>query len=213
MNVCLILSSGKGVRVGADVPKQYLKIKGKEVIAYVIEAAQKAQYIDEIVVVANIKYVDYIKQKYVVNAVEGGAERNQSLKIGLDYIKNNFNCDKLIIADAVRPFVTASLLDTYIKLLDSNDAVITTHAITDSLGCMDAHKVDRSRYYLISSPEAFNFPLLFNHFDSESYLTEVSQQLPYNSTIYKYTDFTNNFKITYKHDLIIAEAIFNQLEE
>ena len=135
--------------------------------------------------------------------------RNYSLVNALQYINDNYDCDKVIVCDAVRPMITGELMDKYFAFLDDNAAVVTAQAITDSLGCYDIQKVYRDRYYLMQSPEGFDFKLLYDNFDPESKLTEVTQQLPENSKIKLYFDFNNNFKLTYPADLKYLEALIN----
>ena len=53
MNVAVVLASGKGTRVGADIPKQFIKVAGKPVFAYTLEAFLKHPQIDRIVLVVN----------------------------------------------------------------------------------------------------------------------------------------------------------------
>ncbi len=212
MNVAMILSGGVGKRLGGNVPKQYLAIKGKMVIEYVVDAIKASKTIDKILVVAHEPYASMISHKLGVDVCLGGSERNITLKKGLDYVKTNYNCDNIMIFDAVRPLVTAELADEYMDRLSSFDMVLTAQKITDSLGCYDAHEIDRERYYLLQSPEAYRFENLYEYFDENSKLTEVAQQLPERLTKYLNFDFADNIKITYKYDLVLAEQLLGLYE-
>ena len=208
MNISLILSGGSGNRFGGDLPKQYHSICGKPVIAYSIEAMKSSMSTDITIIVSGEKYIDELEQCYNTKVISGGNTRNESLKIGLNYIRKNFpDCKKVLINEAARPFVTAKIIDDYFTLLDKYDAVITTQHITDSLGRNGEHQTNRSEYYLIQAPEAFRFPLLQQHFRADSPLTATSQQLPFECSVYKNFEFRNNFKITYAEDLAIAEQL------
>ena len=135
--------------------------------------------------------------RYAFDRAPAGAVRNETLRHGLDAL-NALGCARVVILDAVRPLVTPELLDEYLRLIGEGwDAVSTVQPITDSLGCLDAHEVDRSRYYLMQSPEAYNFPLLYAHFRPDSPLTEVAHQLPADSRLYLYRHFPENPKLTY----------------
>lgn len=213
MKIVSILASGVGSRFGSDIPKQFHRINGKMVIEYVVEAISKSTA-DKIVIATNVQankiYFDELSEKYDIDLIEGGATRNQSLKNVIDYIDSTYDCKKLIVCDAVRPMITAKLLDLYFEALDENAAAVTAQKITDSLGCYDFQKVDRERYYLMQSPEGFDFKLLAKHFDENSHLTEVTQQLPENSKIYLHFDFVNNIKLTYPADIKYLEFLLNQ---
>ncbi len=211
MNIVAILANGVGARFGSNIPKQFHKVRGKTVIQYVIESILESKSVDKLVIATNVKansvYLADICAENSIDLIEGGETRNRTLKNVINYIDNKYSCKKLIVCDAVRPMITGELIDNYFSLLENNAAVVTAQKITDSLGCYDFQKVDRERYYLMQSPEGFDFPLLRDSFDSESPLTEVTQQLPENSSIHLYFDFNNNFKLTYPADLKYLEAL------
>jgi 2-C-methyl-D-erythritol 4-phosphate cytidylyltransferase len=212
MNTALILSGGTGSRLGSELPKQYLTLAGKEVIAYTIETFQSSSRIDSTVIVAESEYLTGLSNKYGVAATLGGASRNESLRNGLEYIKANCpTCEKIFINEAARPFITADTVNEYLGLLDEYDAVITAQHITDSLGKEGEAVTDRSLYYLIQAPEAFRFNLLYDSFKANSPITATVQQLPPQSKVYKYFGFRGNIKITYPEDLILAEQLMRRL--
>ena len=216
MNIVTVLASGVGSRFGSNVPKQFHKINGKMVIEYVVESILEAKSVDKILIVTNLDAnKSYLTQLSTIPQVEftnGGDTRNYSIVNALNYIHNNFDCEKMIICDAVRPMITGELIDRYFDLLDGCAAVVTAQAITDSLGCYDILQIHRERYYLMQSPEGFDFKLLYDSFDPDSTLTEVTQQLPEDSKIELYFDFNNNFKLTYPADLKYLEALINARE-
>lgn len=199
MNAALILSGGSGQRFKSSLPKQYHKILGKMVIEYVIEEALAAEKIDCVMIAgAPCASLSKIEKKYPqVKLAPGGKKRNETILNGLQML-SALSCDRVIILDAVRPLVTSELMNTYISLLENGqEAVSTVQPITDSLGCLDMHEVDRSRYYLMQSPEAYDFQLLYRHFDPDSPLTEVAHQLPKGLKLTLYRDFPENPKLTY----------------
>ena len=209
MNAALILSGGAGRRFGSALPKQYHKIGGRTVIEYVLGAAANARLVDRVMVAgADCPQLRALAGRYAFDRAPAGAVRNETLRHGLDAL-NALGCARVVILDAVRPLVTPELLDEYLRLIGEGwDAVSTVQPITDSLGCLDAHEVDRSRYYLMQSPEAYNFPLLYAHFRPDSPLTEVAHQLPADSRLYLYRDFPENPKLTYPWEKAqIAQAL------
>ena len=216
MNIVAILANGVGARFGSNIPKQFHRINGKMVIEYVVDSILDSKPVDRIVIVTNLEenksYLTNLAFNSRIDFVDGGKTRNFSLYNALNYIHNNYDCKKLIVCDAVRPMITGELLDKYFSYLDDNSAVVTAQKITDSLGCYDIPQVYRDRYYLMQSPEGFDFELLYNNFDPESKLTEVTQQLPEGSKIELYFDFNNNYKLTYPADLKYLEALINARE-
>jgi 2-C-methyl-D-erythritol 4-phosphate cytidylyltransferase len=213
MNVAIILSGGSSNRFGGDLPKQYHKICGKQVLAYSVEMLKSAKSVDRIIITAAGDYIDELKRVYNTDVITGGKTRNESLRKTLDYISENIKtCKKLFINEAARPFVTSELVNKYFDLLDGYDSVITAQCITDSLGQNGIHITDRSEYYLVQAPEAFKFDLLERHFNANSDITATNQQMPRGSSLYKNYEFHNNLKITYSYDLLIAEHLMRKIQ-
>ncbi len=208
MNIIVILAAGKGKRFESSIPKQFSRVNGRMIIDYVIEAAEASRLADKILIT-----VRHPAPNLGHELVTGGETRNQSLKNSLDYIHEHYpDCDRVIICDAVRPMITGELLDEYFRLLDAHDAVVTMKEITDSLGSRLSHEVDREDYYLMQSPEAFRFDLLYANFKADCRLSEAAHQLPSDADIYLRGGFTSNIKITFPEDIPCFEAMLGRRE-
>lgn len=214
-NIAIILSAGSGQRFNDNLPKQYHKINDRMVVEYVIDEVKKSKLIDDVVFVASNFYLAiFLCEQYGMRFVEGGKTRSISIANGLDYIKEHYpNVEKIIVFDSARPFVKSYLISEYMDLLDEYDGVITTCAITDSLGDYENNNINRDNYYLIQAPEAFKFRVIYEYFDRNSSITSMVQQLPVGSNIYQFFDFPNNMKITYHDDLEIARVLMSSKED
>lgn len=215
MNIAMIMSGGVGKRFGSVIPKQYNLINGRPVIDYVIESCKKSELTDRIVVVCDpqcIQFSSELRNKSV-DIAPNGSERCYSLENGFNYIKENYNCDNICILDAVAPFVYPDLIDDYFRKLTDYDVVITCQKITGELGNYDYDIMDRSKFYMSQSPEAFRFPLLMEHFDPEFPSSELANQLPKNTKRYLNFDFKHNLKITYDFDLKYASHMIDYFRE
>jgi len=201
-NIIMITAGGVGARFGSSVPKQYVEVNGRQVISYVIEACKRCQEADAILVVAHPSYHQELVAKYGVEVTSSGEELNVTKRNGLDYIKANSACEKLVVVDAVRPTVTTEVLDKFFRLLDDHDAVACARKITDSLGRYGEWVVNREEYYTLSTPEGFSFSLIDRHFKAESPLTESIQQLPPTSKVYLDFDVPYFDKLTYPEDFV-----------
>ena len=212
MEIAVILSGGSGARFGKALPKQYHTLCGREVIAYSVDAMQKSCEIDAVIVAADPEHVERLTQTYGVTSINSGPTRNGTIWNCLEYIKTKYPaCEKILINEAARPFITAEIIDDYFRCLDDYDAVITAQHITDSLGREGEAITNRSEYYLIQAPEAFRFDYLYRHFKADSPITATVQQLPPDRRVKKNYDFKHNMKITYPEDLHIAEILMEQL--
>ena len=209
----IILAGGIGSRFQGNKPKQYYLINGKELIWYTINAFKHAKKIDDIVVVLDASEYESrrIELEYQVHTVLGGATRNHSFKNALEYIKEHFpDCTKIVENNAACPFITAEVIDKYVDLLDENDFVQTTFKITDALGCYANRTVDREDYFLIQTPDAYKFSVLYDHFDPNSPNGHPAAQLPEKFKGYNYWDFGINLKVTYPEDIKIVEMLMNR---
>lgn len=210
--VGIILAGGVGARFGGSTPKQYNLLNNREIISYSIEAFKSAKRVDDFIVVLDEKQFleGRISIQYDVKTIQGGATRNHSLKNALDYIKKNYhNCSRIVENNAACPLVTSEVLDELVSLLDKNDYVQCTYRITDALGSYKDGIVNREDYYLIQSPNAYNFKLLFDSFDPNNPNAHPAVQLPKDAKGYNYFGFIPNIKITYPHDILVIEAIMN----
>ena len=127
-NIAIILTSGTGQRSGLNVPKQFIKIAGKTVFEHTIDVFEKNTNIDEIIVVAHSNYIDYIeeiikKNKYakIKKVLSGGQTRRESSKIGITSIE--YENARVLIHDAVRPFLYSEIIDDCINALKTYKAV------------------------------------------------------------------------------------------
>lgn len=210
MNIGIILAGGIGSRFKSKKPKQYMKLNGKEVIEYSVNAFKKSKEISDIICVVDKPTLSEgrIEKKYGIKCVLGGDTRNESLKNALDYINNIFgSVNKVFIHEAARPFIKAELIDKYLNLLEDFDAVVTAVEITDSLAKKNGENSDRSEYHLIQAPECFRFKSIYEDFKAESEITSTSHQLSKDRKINYFYDFGTNLKITYPNDLFLAEQI------
>lgn len=209
----IILAGGIGSRFGADKPKQYCTIFDKEMIWYSIDAFRRAETIDDFIVVvdANEMQSGRLARDYGVTLVQGGDTRNKSFKNALDYIHENFpDCQYIIENNAACPMITPELIDRFIGLLSEYDYVNTAYKITDALGSYKDRIANREDFYLIQAPDAYRFPLLYQHFDENSELCHPAHQLPLTATEYRYFDYTDNYKVTYPDDIKIVEMMMTR---
>lgn len=106
----IVLSGGTGKRMNSDIPKQYMMLKDKPVLAHSLLAFEQSP-VDDIVIVCGTGDEDYIIKEFVekyglskVSAVcEGGAERYNSVYNGLKACKDT---DYVLIHDGARPYVS-----------------------------------------------------------------------------------------------------------
>lgn len=137
MNIALILSGGTGRRMGAGMPKQYITVGGKPVIAYCLETFAAHREIDRVQVVAEKNWCDLIQQ-YVKGCACGfsqpGKNRQLSIYHGLkDIMDYALPSDKVIIHDAVRPQVTTQIIQSCLEALEQHEGVVPVLPMKDTV--------------------------------------------------------------------------------
>ena len=215
MNVFLLLSGGVGSRFGASIPKQYVNLNGKPIIEYVLASALNSNLTDKIVVVMDKNFIDItpLLMNDKVLITNNGNDRYSSLKNGLEFIKENLKCERIIVADAVAPFITPELIDDYFVKLDEYDMVITGQKITGNLQDFEGNRYDREEYFMGQAPESYKFDMLYNNVLYDTKYQAIPSLMPKDAKRYVNFDFKDNLKLTYQHELEYAEFLLKKREE
>ena len=173
--IAIIPAAGLGLRMGADVPKQFLDINDAPIMVTTLRAFHLSNLVGGIILVVPARSVDFCRDRIVkqydlsrvIKIVPGGKRRQDSVRHGLEATEGKY--DIVVIHDAVRPLVSPLLIDTVIKEARVSRAVITGLPSKDTVKEVnDAGYVirthDRSHLWLIQTPQAFYYEdLLLAH--------------------------------------------------
>ena len=220
MNNVIIVAGGKGLRMGADQPKQFMAIGGKPILMHTIEAFYSFDKSIRIVVALAKDYRDHwsnLCKAYGFTiyheVVDGGETRFHSVKNALELVGDGW----VAVHDAVRPFSSKDLLNRCFSLAKEHKAVIPVLDVTDSLREMtdeiDSKIVDRSKFKLVQTPQVFDVNLLKNAYNAEfsNLFTDdasVVESLGYK--IHLTEGEKTNIKITPPFDLQLAKVILTE---
>ncbi|NJD23130.1 MAG: 2-C-methyl-D-erythritol 4-phosphate cytidylyltransferase [Melioribacter sp.] len=217
----IIPSGGSGSRMNNLLPKQYIRINGKEIIAYTLEVFQKCDLIDEIIISANKDYFDLlltIKNNYsfskISKIVEGGEERQHSVFNALKSI-NAKNDDLIVVHDAVRPLLSIGILTNAIDTTKrSGSAVVAVKAKDTLIKGTDSvlSYIDRQDVYYAQTPQVFRYKILLeamNKAEKENFIGTDESMLAYRAghKVDIVSGSSLNFKITNEEDLLIFEKM------
>ena len=223
--VAVIPAGGKGTRSGFNVPKQYLKIKGKELIAYTLEVFQKNRSVDEIIISADpfyFKLLNRIKKKYSFSKLSGfvkaGKERQDSVYNGLNSLSASSG-DLILVHDAARPLLPPKVLSDAIKTaMEKGNTVVCLKAKDTLIRGNDLVEkyLDRDEVCYVQTPQIFEYSLLKKAMDKafkdkfrgtdESMLV---QRLNEKINIVEGSVF--NFKVTSQEDIkLMSKLIFSK---
>lgn len=221
MNNPLCLPASQRGEPDRQVPKQYIRINGKEIIAYTLEVFQKCELIDEIIISARKDYFDLlrtIKNNYsfskISKIIEGGDERQHSVLNALKSTNAKDN-DLIVVHDAVRPLLPNDILIKSIETAKiSGSAVVAIKAKDTLINGMDSvvSYIDRQDVYYAQTPQVFQYKILLdamNQAEKKKFIGTDESMLVHRSgyKINLVNGSSINFKITNNEDLLIFEKI------
>lgn len=179
MNIAILLSGGKGIRLSSDIPKQYIKVNEKMIVSYSLEELYQHSEIDYIVIVSAPEWKHAIEESLVckdnVFFANPGLNRQLSIYNALKVIENNIikkqqdnNYDALsqrvyvFIHDAARPNLTSEMISKYLSEVKGHDGLLPVLSMKDTVYYSEDGKqvdklLDRSKIYAGQAPEVFDF--------------------------------------------------------
>ncbi|AGW84556.1 2-C-methyl-D-erythritol 4-phosphate cytidylyltransferase [Bifidobacterium animalis subsp. lactis ATCC 27673] len=234
--VAVVLAAGSGVRFDPAKPKQLVALNGKPIVAWSIEAFENDEHVDDIVVVVNntvreaveqlIDDASYAKVRAIIT---GGAERSDSTEAALTTLADaGIPQDaKILIHDAVRPFVSRQEIDGCIDALDEFTAATVacpstdTILLTQDLGDREVIQSvpERRHSFRAQTPQAFRFGTIRDAYakaagDPDFRPTDdtrvVVDYLP-DQPVAIVGGSPRNMKVTTQDDMPLARALANAL--
>lgn len=168
-NIAAILAGGSGRRMGGEKPKQLLLLAGRTVLERSVDAFESHPAIDEIVIVSHADYLTELSDMAVRNSwrkvthiVPGGAERTDSTLAAMQTVTDD-NAN-LLIHDAARPLVSASIISRVVTALEEHAAVGTALPVVDTIVVTDGARItstlDRSTLRRMQTPQGFHIETL-----------------------------------------------------
>lgn len=215
----IIVAGGKGLRMGGDIPKQFVEIKGLPVLMHTINRFHSFDSSIDIIVALPVDQQDYWKElcsKYKFEIphtiVDGGDTRFHSVKNGLDQVSGE---GVVAVHDGVRPFVYDEVLERCFSMAQEKEAVVpvidvfeTIRHIADGM----SNTVPRDEYKLVQTPQVFLTSLLKKAY-SQPYIpsftddASVVEAMGHKVTLVEGN--RENIKLTTPFDLKLAELLSN----
>ncbi len=216
----IIVAAGSGLRLGAKIPKAFVKINGKAMLEYSLEAYQNCKHINEIILVKppsyqfnGLKYFDHFSKLAAI--VSGGKERLDSVRAGINSLSPK--TDMVLIHDAARPLIKPDQIEAVISAARKHDAAILATPVTDTI--KKAGKgwikgtVDRSDLWKAQTPQGFRKEILErSHFNQRTRsVTDDSQLVEMiKGKVFIVPGDDGNIKITTPFDLEIAACLLKK---
>jgi len=229
MNVrAIIAAGGRGERMGGELPKQFIEIKKKPLLAYTIENFEKCKLIDEIILVVPEEYVglcsyqvvDVFNFRKIRKIISGGKERQDSVYKALLSLPGN--TDIVTIHDGVRPFISPEKIIKSIEMCKQDKAVILALPINETVKRVEDGNVittlDREKLWIAQTPQTFEYKLILEAYkkaeqddfvgtDDSSLVERMGVKVRILEGDYE------NIKITTPEDLVLAERMIDRLDK
>lgn len=215
----VIVAGGMGQRMGNEIPKQFLLLRGKPVLWYSINTFLLAYEDMQVILVlplvhleSGIELRNSFANKDRIQIISGGVTRFHSVQNGLKAIKDK---SVVFVHDAVRCLVSKDLIRSCYEQSIEKGSAVPAVAASDSIRIADADSeknvvADRDNIRMVQTPQTFMSEIIlpafeqeFNHaFTDEATVVEASGK-----EIFLIEGEYNNIKITRPIDLLIAEKI------
>lgn len=157
----IIVAAGKGVRAGGTVPKQFASLCGKSMLFHSVTALSLHPITTQIIIVIGEGQHDHVCDIPLENVsiVQGGAERRDSVRAGLEALEGK-GVTRVLIHDAARPFIPSTVIDALLAALDHSPGAVPALPVADTLAQgtqILGDNVPRAGLHRIQTPQAFHF--------------------------------------------------------
>ena len=219
MDYIIIVAGGKGLRMGSDIPKQFLPIDGLPVLMRTIRRFREYDADINIILVLPKSQQDYwhslckeyqFDERYSI--ADGGETRFHSVSNGLSLIPDNAE-GVVGVHDGVRPFPSIDVIARCYETARHQGAVIPVIPVVETVRHLednDSRTVSRDEYRLVQTPQTFDIQLLKRAYRqpfTPMFTDDASVVEALGDTITLVEGNRENIKITTPFDLKIAEAI------
>lgn len=211
----LIAAGGRGLRFGAEQPKQFLSLGGRSILERSVDAFRRCAVIDDVVValpseMAANPPASFIAGEKLVEVVAGGARRQDSVAQAFARVADR--ADIVVIHDAARPFVSDETIRRTVTAAAECGAAIAAIAARDTVKRASAGRIvatlPRDEIFLAQTPQAFRTAVLKEALALTSDATDeamLAEQAGHAVQIVE--GDAGNFKITTPEDFAMAERL------
>lgn len=209
MTVAIIIAGGSGTRMGHDIPKQFIKVKGKSVIIYTLEVFQNHPDIDAIEVVCIDGWHDELKKEAQENSIDklkwivpGGETGQESIRNGVYNLEKTCNPgDIIVIHDGVRPMVDPDVLTNVLDVCNKKGNAVAALPYNEQIFVIDdefstSKYIPRETLRRVMTPQAYRYGKLL-----ESYKRAFAEEIGIYGSAY-----TNTMMVDLGEQLFFAEG-------
>ena len=175
----IIIAGGIGSRMGFDIPKQFVEVYHKPILAYTLEGFQHHPDIDSIEVVCIDGWQDEVAgyiQRYGISKldriIDGGSSGQESIRNGVYALENIADDNDIcVIHDGIRPLVEAEVLSDVLRVAKRNGNAVTSLPYNEQIFVIDDDNprttiqfIPRETLRRVSTPQAYRFDMLLSSY-------------------------------------------------
>lgn len=231
MTYVILIAGGVGNRLGAGIPKQFVEVLGKPVIAYTLQHFQNHPEIDGIELVCVDGFQPQLQEivndnnlSKVMKIVKGGAEYENSIMNGVAGLRGIAKSDDVVMIHwAASPFINAEIISDNIRVCKEKGNAMSASPAYLLYGTNDGdcskQNINRDTFKVLSAPQSFlykNIVALYEEVNKRDLLNKIE---PHTTAIMTYLGIPiyfskgnqTNIKITTKEDLeLFTGYVLNQ---
>lgn len=214
----IITAGGIGKRMGSEIPKQFLLVNNKPVLAHTVEAFSNLPFSTELILTLPQEWIAYWEKlcaekqlNYPLIIVEGGKERYDSIKNALSRTSGEL----IAVHDGVRPLIDKATVLRLVEMAERKGNAIPVKSIAESIRFVDgnmSNAVNREHYKIVQTPQIFQRDLLLRAYEQpfQSFFTDDASLAEYlGEQIHLIEGNPENIKVTTPQDLKLLEIYLN----
>lgn len=214
----IIVAGGKGLRMGGDLPKQFIPIEGRPVLMRTLDTFHACDESIQIILVLPRDHQDYwrelcVQYQFAVphRIADGGVTRFHSVQSGLSQV----DAPEALVAvhDGVRPFVSHEVISRCYAEAEAHGAVVPVIPVVETVRQLTGEgsvTVDRNAYRLVQTPQTFRATLLRRAYEqpyTDAFTDDASVVEALGEAVTLVDGNRENIKLTTPFDLIVAKAL------
>ena len=214
----IIVAGGKGLRMGGELPKQFIPVAGRPVLMRTLDAFHAFDSAIEIILVLPHDHQPFWQElcreyQFAVphRIADGGATRFHSVQNGLALVDEP---EALVaVHDGVRPFVSSEVIEVCYREAEAHGAVVPVIPVVETVRHLlpeGSVTVPRDAYRLVQTPQTFSASLLRRTYEQpfcEAFTDDASVVEAFGHAVHLVEGNRENIKLTTPYDLIVAKAL------
>lgn len=217
----IIVAGGKGLRMGGDLPKQFIPVEGRPVLMRTLDTFHACDPSIQLILVLPPDHQPYWQElcreygfRVPHRIADGGATRFHSVQSGLALVDEP---DALVaVHDGVRPFVSHEVIGRCYAEAEAHGAVVPVVPVVETVRQLlpeGSRTVSRDAYRLVQTPQTFRAPLLRRAYEQpfcEAFTDDASVVEALGHAVHLVEGNRENIKLTTPFDLIVARALVRE---